>query len=217
VAFRMLAATRQIFDHSWLNRATPRPEHTSLTARQVLDKAVRGRQGELRRRHFGAPHEFFAPYSVEGLVRTLRRTLEQLEHGVPYREPIHLSIACALIGELCGSALCPTGNAAGHIYPKPGKHDEDWERVHGPLYILRNALFHPGAVVPRDNKVSAITPHVQALCECAKRDGASRYGRRLADRLSHASDLTDELVAVWAVEKVAAMGDYELNRLELRY
>ncbi len=189
------------------------------TKLSILDTAVQERQGALMT---SDQHIAGKPFSVAALVSTLNHSIHQLEQGQPHSAPLHVTAVCALLAELCGSALCHRDGDAGGIYPKLSCGDDGWRYVHEPLYYLRHAVFHPGAVLaarrsPQGQGAVAALNHVDTLRVYLLRRGAGPLARRLGEHLErNRTAVTRELAALWALETVIAMGEYELQEIRRR-
>ena len=185
------------------------------TAVQTLDAAIRRRQQQLLKGSGLAQKE--PPYCLPKLIEAFRHALESRENDGTSLGAWPLSVICALVGELCGTALIPLEKAAGGVYP--GSDVRDWETAHAPLRLLRNALCHPGAIVPRLDgpPPDVIGTHVHALVVWAERDRSERLSQQLAQQLRKSSNaLLNDLTALWALRKVVAMGEFELEYLRRR-
>jgi hypothetical protein len=131
------------------------------------------------------------PLSLEFLVRQLRHHVEATS------SPFEVACDCALLGELIFAS------GRGGIYKLSESDDPDEQAFHEPVLALRNACFHPANL--------ATNPNVPGLVEALRKTGARSLAERLATNWSLIS-LSNEL-ARWSIERVHAVGRYELLAL----
>lgn len=202
------------FRRSWLGcgplQAGAKPPRIRLT------EAVQQRQRFLLGSTEAHPPN--VPYSLDVLAASLQSLLEGFVADQPAARPVLATAVCALMGELCGTALVHGEKSAGDVYPsarKGGKarHDQDWERAHEPLRLLRNAVCHPGAIKPPNPEQ---TTHVVALRLWIERNAAEgAVAGTVRDLLGDSlANVNHAAVTRWAVERVALMGRYEIERLD---
>lgn len=205
---RVVTQLRRTFDDSWLNTAE-RDVDRARSKVGVLDVAVQQRQGSLEA---AVVDDAGRPFTVSALVGVLNRTIRQLEASSGYAAPVHATVGCVLLGELCGSALCHLDKDAGGIYPRMACGTEAWQFVHEPLYYLRHAVFHPGSVVRAAGKRRGSgATHVDTLrLHLARRK--DRTSTQLDKELARArANIAGEWAALWALERIIEMGEYELR------
>lgn len=207
---RVVKQLRRTFDDSWLNTAE-RDVDRARSKVGLLDVAVQQRQGSF---DAAVVDEAGRPFTVSALVGVLNRTIRQLEESPGYAAPVHATVGCVLLGELCGSALCRLDKDAGGIYPRLACGTEAWQFVHEPLYYLRHAVFHPGSVVraaASRRGGGAIHVDTLRLHLTRRRDPTST---RLVKELERSrANIAGEWAALWALERTIEMGDYELRAI----
>lgn len=155
---------------------------------QELDKLVMGR---IRSRLHAHDRKTEPPLTLALLVRQLHR------HVKEERWPFEVACDCALLGELIFAS------GRGGIYKLTDSRDPDEQTFHEPVLALRNACFHPANL--------GADPTVPALVEALRKTNEDGLAHRLdADwsLVSHSIDL-----ARWSIERVHAVGRYELRAL----
>lgn len=155
---------------------------------QELDKLVMGRVVSTLHAH---GRKTKPPLTLGLLVQQLRRHIEAA------RWPFEIACDCALLGELIFAS------GRGGIYKLSESNDPDERRFHEPVLALRNACFHPANL--------AANPNVPGLVEALRKSGERPLGERLAADWSLVSCSND--VARWSIERVHAVGRYELRAL----
>lgn len=213
---KLVARMRKTFDSSWLSSQN-RDAQRNRSLLSILDVAVQQRQGTLMTLE---QHGADKPFSVCVLASVLNHAIVQLEHGRPHAEPLHVTVVCALLGELCGSALCHNAADAGGIYPNLQSGDDAWRYAHEPLYYLRHALFHPGAIlasrrIGSNSSIAIALNHVDTLSQYLVRRPSGTLSLKVAEVLERSrAAIAAEWTALWALEVAVGMGRYELAKIE---
>lgn len=211
------------YGKSWLaSEDTVRALRRSGRPLDVLEHVVLLRQQALRRQKSLPTDEKSRPgMSVQVAGATIRRSIHFLDQGHTYREAVDVSVWCALLGELLASALCPREEEAGGIYPAletMKRHDKDWVRVHEPMYLLRNVICHPGAVLPHKKLLAqGFGEHHGALVAWLSRRSrrSTSLDRSLLKEFEQRGPgaVQSETLACWAFEKIDVLGWYEVKKL----
>lgn len=209
---------------SWLaSEDTVRSVRRSGRPLDVLDHVVLLRQLALRRQKSLPNDVGMRPgMSVQIAGAAIRRNIDFLSQGHTHKEAVDVSVWCALLGEILASALCPRTEEAGGIYPAVEtmrRYDKDWVRAHEPLYLLRNVICHPGAVLPHKKLLAqGFGEHHGALvASLSSRSGKSTSLDRslLKEFEQHGPGaVQSEVLACWAFEKIDVLGWYEVMKLQ---
>ncbi|MCC7110701.1 MAG: hypothetical protein IT382_15515 [Deltaproteobacteria bacterium] len=177
----------------------------------AIERMVRERQRHLLKPHAG-DEEVPAPFSVETLVADLSKAVAVVDQERECALHRRLLIDTVLVAELVSSTMCPDTRQAGGIYPaiKPSK-DPDWHEVHEPMRVLRNAMLHPGAIVP---DAGNDTPHLGSVVDrlYLQMNGNSETQALAALLYQSPARLFRIEFVQWAIEQLDGIGRYDAER-----